>query len=341
MGGGQSQAETWDPKPGGARPIETSVPGISISEHLPRCAAEMKRLSIIRSMAVESADPGRATERMHTGWEPYPRASFAAFGTILAYESGKKGFALPKHVTIDAPQVPTTRAFADEDLPFAIRDAGRPVPAAPGRGERERLLADLNATWAKPREPVAAADALLSTPLLKAFDLSGEPEALRKGYGGDFGRNCLLARRLVEAGCPFVEVGLNGWEDDAKTKALCGELDPALAILVRDLAERDLLKDTVVACLGPFGRSPLRLEGKGRAPWTRGWSAVLAGGPLAGGRVHGDTGPEGKDCAKPVPPPVFFSTLYKACGIERGKYAADGHTWTYVRQWPKPLLDLF
>jgi len=330
MGGGPGQADTWDPKPGGAKAIATAVPGVRVSEHLPKCALQMERLVLIRSMTVETADPDRATEMMHTGRLPYPRPAFASLGTILANESGKKGFPLPKHVLLDGPDVPTVRTFAAEDLPHHVRDPERWMPLSE---DRAKLLADLNAGAPRP----SAADALLASPLLKAFDLRGEAEALRKDYGGAFGRKCLLARRLVEAGCPFVEAGLNGWEDDARTKALCGELDPALATLVSDLAERDLLKDTVVVCCGPFGRS----RDPKRGPWTRGFSAVLAGGPIQGGRVYGDTGPEGKDCAKPVSPALFHATIYKACGIDRGKYVADGHTWTYVKDWPKPIAELF
>lgn len=329
MGGGPGQADTWDPKPGGTPAIETAVPGIRISELLPRCAAQAGRLAIVRSMTTEVDTPERATEMMHTGRRPYPRPAFASIGTILAYESGKKGLGVPKHVLLDGPDVPTVRTFADEDLPYQVRDSDRwsQVPE-----DLARLLADLNGDRLRP-----AADRLLASPLLKAFDARGEAEALRKDYGGAFGQKCLLARRLVEAGCPFVEVGLNGWEDGERVKALSGDLDAGMATLVRDLAERDFLKDTVVVWCGPFGRSR---DGK-RGPWTRGFSAVLAGGPIQGGRVYGDTGPEGKDCAKPVHPALFHATIYKACGIDRGKYVADGHTWTYVKDWPKPIAELF
>ncbi len=351
MAGGPSQGDTWDPKPGGAESIETPVAGLRISALLPRCAAQAGRLAIIRSMTVELDTHEGATEMMHTGRVPYPRPAFGPVGTLLCAARRQDGAPAPRFISIEGPEVPTVDVFAADDLPFRIRDVGAPLPGpslleAPARA---RLLADLDAEWARTRpgapSPGERADRLLSSPMLRAFDAREEPEALRKEYGGAFGRKCLVARRLVEAGCTFVEVGLGGWDThrdhDARVRALCAELDPGMGTLVRDLADRGLLERTLVVCCGEFGRAREPNAEGGREHWTRGFSAVLAGGTIQGGRVHGDTGPDGKDCRNPVPPGDFLATVWKACGAAGQKYHADGHTWTPVPHGARPVASLF
>lgn len=314
MGGGMRAEDTWDPDVNGPPAIPTAVPGVEISSLLPRCAARMTRLAIVRTMAVESRHPALAAEELRTGWVPYPRVSFAPIGTILAWKSGKTGFR--KYVALDVPGIPSLPAFAEEDRPFHVKDVERPLSWTPAKAPEPGLLDDLNAAWAR-RHPGAQAPRTIRLPV-EAFDVAGEPAALRGDYGPGFGRRCLVARRLVEAGCPFVEVGLNGWGGGDRAK-LCAELDAGMSTLVQDLEQRGRLMDTVVVCAGE--------------PSPKGtWSAVLGGGPIRGGVVFG---------GRPVFPPLFLSTIYRACGIPQGRYHSDGHTWSYVKRWPTPIAELF
>ena len=299
MGGGMKGADTWDPKP-----------GVEVSALLPRCAAWMPRLAILRGMKVESDVPVRAAEELRTGWRPYPRHTFAPIGTILAYESGKKGFR--KYVALDAPGIPEISAFAEEDRPFHVKEVERPQPWSRATPPAPGLLDDLNAAWNREHPGARRPQGL---PLrAEAFDVQGEAEALRAEYGPGFGRRCLVARRLVEAGCPFVEVGLHGWDQPERVKP---ELDAGMSTLLRDLDARGRWKDTLVVCAG---------EPRGKEAF----SAVLAGGPIRGGVVH----------ANPVWPAAFASTIYRACGIATGRYITDGHTWLYVKRWEKPVAEV-
>jgi uncharacterized protein (DUF1501 family) len=165
----------------------------------------------------------------------------------------------------------------------------------------------------------------MHSPRLAAFDLSGEPDALRTAYGDtDFGRGCLTARRLVESGVKFVEVVLDGWDTHQnnfnRTRDLMKTLDPAMASLLRDLDAKKLLASTLVVCMGDFGRTP-RINGNdGRDHYPQAWSAVLAGGGVRGGTVHGQTDDSGaKVVADAVAVPDLFATLASQLGLDPGE----------------------
>jgi uncharacterized protein (DUF1501 family) len=148
------------------------------------------------------------------------------------------------------------------------------------------------------RAVYAKAARLMHSPKMALFDLSSEPDSVRAAYGdSDFGRGCLLARRLVENGVKLVEVVLDGWDThrDAftKEKKLMGALDPAMAALIKDLEQRGLLSSTIVACMGEFGRTPRINANDGRDHHPDAWSAVLAGAGIRGGVVHGETDADG------------------------------------------------
>ena len=186
---------------------------------------------------------------------------------------------------------------------------------------------------------------IVDSPLLNAFALSQEPDALRKEYGPGFGQRCLLSRRLVAAGCPFVEIGLPGWNASedyfSEVRRLSGELDAGMGSLLADLRRTGLIDQTLVVCAGPHGRSPTLRDGKSRDAQARGWSVALAGGPIQGGRVYGDTGPEGSDCTNPVGANVLFGTIYAACGINAGKRMGVGYCVDkYVYPYSKGVTEL-
>src|SRR5262249_23180530 len=150
--------------------------------------------------------------------------------------------------------------------------------------------------------------ALMHSNKTKAFNLNLEPAALREKYGkSKFGQGCMLARRLVEAGVPFVEVALGGWDThqgaDQRVRELSNQLDPGMATLISDLRDRGILDSTLIICMGEFGRAPKT----GSQHYARAWTAVLAGGGLKTGQVIGHTGRTGSDVeSKPIKSPDFM-----------------------------------
>jgi uncharacterized protein (DUF1501 family) len=171
------------------------------------------------------------------------------------------------------------------------------------------------------RQVYAKAERLMASPHLKAFDLSSEPAAVTKAYGdSDFGRGCLTARRLIEAGVRYVEVQLDGWDTHKdnfnRTKTLMGQLDPGLAGLIHDLDQRKMLGHTVVLCLGEFGRTPKINANEGRDHYPGAWSALLAGGGIRGGYVHGQTDQDGSNVVSGgVAVPNLFATVATQLGL--------------------------
>src|SRR5262249_14633412 len=136
-----------------------------------------------------------------------------------------------------------------------------------------------------------------------------------------FGQGCLLARRLIERGVPFVEVGLNGWDTHANNfeavKRLSGILDPAWGTLMQDLSDRGLLDSTLIVWMGEFGRTPRINGNNGRDHWANSWSAVLAGGGIKGGTVYGKTSADGMSVAEnPVKTQDFMATIGEALGLD-------------------------
>jgi uncharacterized protein (DUF1501 family) len=180
-------------------------------------------------------------------------------------------------------------------------------------------------TAASHRAAYEAAVRLMKPDTAKAFDLSGEKPALRDRYGRNlFGQGCLLARRLVERGVPFVEVTLDGWDTHQnnfdQVKNLCGVLDPAWSALMDDLKERGLLESTLVVWMGEFGRTPKINPQKGRDHFPDAWSAVLAGGGIKGGQAYGRTSKDGTKVEdRPVSVPTLLATVCAALGIDHEK----------------------
>jgi hypothetical protein len=159
----------------------------------------------------------------------------------------------------------------------------------------------------------------------QAFDLSQEKDALRDRYGrGLFGQGCLLARRLIERGVAFVEVTLGGWDTHdnnfEQVQSLCGQLDPAWATLMDDLADRGMLGETLVAWMGEFGRTPGINPRSGRDHYPGAWSIVLGGGGIKGGQVVGRTGKDGMAVEdRPVNVPDLMATICLGLGLDPKK----------------------
>jgi Protein of unknown function (DUF1501) len=346
MNGGPSHVDTWDPKPGSTgagkfKPIKTAVEGIEICEHLPRVAELAGKLTILRGMTSKEGNHDRAQHLLHTGFSPNPTVSYPSLGSWAAEELGDPTTDLPGFVSISGPSF-GAGFLGVQYGPFVVPDPKQP-PANTNYARnvdfarfvrRRGALAALEEQFAvetgdpkiKQRETVyAKAVRLMYSPRLKAFELGDEPDAARAAYGEtDFGRGCLMARRLVEAGVKFVEVVLDGWDTHkdnfGKTEKLMGALDPAMAALIKDLDERKLLDSTLVMWMGDFGRTPKINENDGRDHHPGAWSAVLAGGGARGGLVHGATDGDGdKVVDKPTAVADLFATAATLLGLDPGK----------------------
>ena len=366
MGGGPSHLDTFDPKEGHAnggpvKAVETGIRGFRIADNLPKLAGQAKHFSIIRSMLTNQTAHDRASFLLHTGYEPSGGLGIAPLGTILSHELARKDFPLPTFVSLGSQSIPLSPAFGEKHLPFQIRDLRNPIPNlrsgvdADREKIRSKLLMEQDGDFEKRypgremekrHESALRASDLMTTPLMKAMQVHEEPESVRKKYGRSFGQSCLLARRLVEVGVPFVEIGFNGWDthsNNFKTVArYCKELDSGFSSLLEDLARKDLLRDTLVIWMGEFGRTPTINGSNGRDHWSRGYSVVLAGGGLAGGRIIGDTGPGGMTLKNPQRMGNLFATIYQSLGIDsRKKYNVEGRRFDYAPSKGKPIKGLF
>lgn len=355
LNGGPSTIDLWDLKTGhehgGAfRPIKTSIPGIEISEHLPKLADRMGDLTLIRSMHSPDGDHDRATHLLRTGYPPQAGIRFPAVGASLSKELTPRTGALPRFISIAPSRYASTLGggfLGPSSAPFRIGRAGgtvaglrvedlaRPSSVNPIRRERRLdLLNRFERQAAIPtddpvglglQEATERAIRLMSPESAAAFDLAEESDEDRDRYGRNlFGQGCLLARRLVERGVSFVEVTLDGWDTHrdnfGRTAALSQTLDTAMSSLLIDLERRDRLGSTLVICQGEFGRTPKINANGGRDHWPHAWSMAMAGGGIAGGRVVGETSRDGTEITdRPVSVPDLVATVATVVGVDPRK----------------------
>jgi uncharacterized protein (DUF1501 family) len=354
MDGGPSHLDTFDPKPdapdsvrGELKSIATCVPGVQVSERFPKFARLMGHAAVLRGMCTEEADHGRARVYMHTGYKPnVGGVTYPGLGSTVSAELGRADAALPNFVVTGSPlnkhDFLTSPGYRGPlHQPLVLADAGRGLenlrPAVPAGefADRAGLLEQLEQGFARTYRagPAAAHQATLARALQlmrsgrgKAFDLSLEPPARRAAYGeGRFGQGCLLARRLVEAGVPFVEVYLQNWDTHERrvaeaAKGLMTEVDAGLSALVTDLKDRGLLDTTLVIWMGEFGRTPRLNNQGGRDHHARAWSTVLLGGGVKGSRVVGKTDRHGAAVTdRPISVLDFLATVCRLLGIDYAK----------------------
>ena len=371
MNGGPSQLDTFDLKPdhptngGEFKPIATSAAGLQISEHLPKLATHGQHLGVIRSLSTKEGDHGRGTFLMRTGHAPGGPVDYPTLGSLVSKELGDESAELPNFVTISPFQAFNPAAFSSGFL--GPRYAGATVGASEqaaqtGTGYAQLKLDDLQLPqgvdgdqserrmklWdtleqgflaSRGGESATAhqlvyrrAVRLMRSQAASAFDLEQEPAAVRDAYGrGRFGQGCLLARRLVERGVPFVEVTLSGSDGNAVgwdthqnnfslVKTLSAELDAGWSTLLAELKDRGLLESTTILWMGEFGRTPKINAQAGRDHFPNAWSCVLAGGGIRGGQAYGRTSDDGMSVAdKPVSTGDVLATLCAALGIDPEK----------------------
>lgn len=339
MNGGASQIDTFDMKPGRPtggpfRPIQTNVNGIQICEYLQRLARMTDKLAIIRSMRTESPDHPDGIYHMHTCYRQSERVPHPEIGAMIARFLGDPASDLPSFVRIGSTGNGGAGYLGPRYEPFSMGQDGRlpsfsaPVGTPQARQRRNDLLRHLEEQFAQTHgaDPFAShrSSEALAQRLMQAraaFDISADWPRHRDSYGHtDFGRNCFLARKLVEAGVPFVEVGQENYDSHADNftthRANMDVLDPAWSGLLTDLADRNLLNDTLVVWMGEVGRTPYINNRAGRDHFIRAWTIVLAGGGIRGGQVHGATDQDGREVRdNPVSEGDLFATIYATLGI--------------------------
>ena len=351
MQGAPSQFETFDPKPGHAnggetQAIKTSVSGIEIADSLPKIAASMQDLCLIRSMNGKEGQHPRATYLMHTGYLPSPSLKYPTLGSIVAKEIGNSASDLPAFVRIGSGQGANASAMGGAGIlgvdydPLQMAAAGRPPENTALTTDERRfqrrlgLLDRLQADYsnhggqqevADHQKIYAQAARLVISPKMTAFDLDKEPQQIKEAYGSSqFAQGCLLARRLIESGVTFVEVALGNWDTHQdnfnRSRTLCQQLDQPFAALLADLKQRGMLDNTLVVWAGEFGRAPRINPNAGRDHYPRAFSAALAGCGIKGGQVIGSTD-AGGDAIKDRPVAIndFLRTICHSLGIDADK----------------------
>jgi uncharacterized protein (DUF1501 family) len=364
LGGGLSHHDSFDPKPdapaevrGKYKPIDTVVPGLRISEMVPRIARMMNRLTLVRSGAHNNDHHETATNWVMSGRFGSAFGDYPAIGAVVAHETGFHG-KLPPYVAV--PRNPSftwelgksaylggryeSFKTGDPNTPdFKVQDVSPAEKLSAKRaGRRKSLLAavdglakqvegnDLIATYDEFHE--RAASMILSSEARGAFSIEKESDRLRERYGRNtFGQSCLLARRLVERGVRFVTVNNGGWDHHAKIWEGLGhrlpEFDCGFSALIEDMDSRGMLADTLVLAMGEFGRTPKINKDAGRDHWAPAASLIFAGAGVRRGFVLGQTDKQGAFATRrPVAPGDVACTIYEALGIDPRKQltAPDG-----------------
>jgi uncharacterized protein DUF1501 len=350
---------------GPLKPVQTSVPGLQFGEYLPQLAKQAKHLAVIRSMSTKEGDHGRATFVMRTGYNPQGAIQYPYLGSLIGKELSPPDAELPDVVAVAPFRFFNFGAFSSGFLgpkyaPLIIGEGGffqpnqdpnaylqalkvadmeRPADVDSRHHDaRIELLEDLEKRFLAGRHDAPAqshlsayerAVRMMKSQAARAFKLEDEPDRVRDRYGRSlFGQGCLLARRLVERGVPFVEVTLSGiqgapggWDTHqgnfTAMKTLCGVLDPAWSSLMDDLQQRGLLDTTMVVWMGEFGRTPRINPGQGRDHFPNAWSVVVGGGGIKGGQAVGKTSADGNSVVdRPVSVPDLLASICKGLGID-------------------------
>ena len=350
--GAPSQFETWDPKPGRLSggpfgSIPTKVPGVHLSELMPRCASILDRLAVVRSMKTKQSEHLQAIDLLTRGQAPRPPFIRPTLGSVLGRELGKLESPVPSFILLDpCPEGNEFKAFKAGNWAgwlgaeygpvrmggeFRIPDIDRQSGLAEAdQNEREALRKFLTRKYQNDRRSAAASSQNAVFDRVKGlmscadlFDLGRLPEKDREKYGpGTFGLHTLLARHLVEHGAPFVMVA-NGMPWDCHVfnheihQMLVPDLDRIIFQLVTDLAERGLLERTLVVVMGEFGRTPWLNTARGRDHYPNAWSLAMAGCGIRGGVVAGATDADGVEVtSSPYNEQNLFATIFTALGLD-------------------------
>lgn len=363
LAGGASQLETFDPKPGAAtggpfRAIKTNVTGVQLSELMPEMAKRMNHTCLIRSLNTKDGDHGGAAKMMMRGRRDEPSLKYPDLGAVIAKEMGRLDSKVPDYVTFYsqtegrsmapgeagflgsryAPMELTTNMMPENlrkldgitELDHQQRSDLRELFSKQfGEGRSSTTLFSHNEAYQRVRGMMASE---------KLFDISQEPAKVRAKYGPtQFAEQTLIARRLVEAGVPFVRVGRAWWDSHGQNfethQEMVPELDHVMATLIDDLKDRGLLEHTLIVTLSEFGRTPTINASLGRDHFASAWSVSLTGCGIKGGAVYGKSDATGQKVADgEINAARLFATIYNALGINHEKNY-------HVGSRPIPLTD--
>ena len=328
MGGGPSTIDIWDLKPGTSTggqftPIDTSG-DMQICEHMPMMAKQMHHMAIVRSMSTREADHNRGRYYMHTGYVPSTTVEHPSYGAVIAHELAEQvpDLQIPPFVSVGGGSVGpgflgmTYAPFVVDsngdvrNLKFDIDEARLQQRLLTLKAVEKRFADEGRGDSPKDHDKILDKTiALMTSSQMAAFKVDKEPKEVLERYGvtgqmgmranPGFARGCLMARRLVEAGVPFVEVDFGGWDNHGDIfrtfENKLPQLDQPMSALIEDLAQRGMLEDTAIVWMGEFGRTP-RINGTvGRDHWARSWSVVVGGGGMKGGQAIGATNDDGTD----------------------------------------------
>lgn len=370
MHGGLSQLESWDPKPGTDtggpfRAISTSVPGVAISELLPETAKQMHRLTLVRGVNTKENDHGKGAYMMLTGRRRTPAADFPKMGAVMAKSLEPADASLPGHIVItpgggggrgnDAaylgpryssvvlgngkPPANTLPPKGDDPTRVQQRDAFRRRINERFSKRRRTALTDLYTySYEQARKLMARRD---------VFDVTKESAKDQARYGDhDFGRHCLLARRLIEHGVPFLQVSHSNYDTHNENFTFhleqMGEFDRPFATFVSDLADRGLLEQTLIVVLSEFGRTPRINQYYGRDHWSAAWSVCLAGARLHRGAVYGKTNERGTAVTDgQVDHAMLFHTYLEAVEVDsQGEFHVAGRDLPVADPSSEPIREV-
>ena len=370
LDGGPSHLESFDPKPdapnevrGPLGSISTSIPGVRLGECMQRTARAMDKIAIVRSMTSPLGEHNFGTHYLMTGYKPSPALEYPTFGATLAHLRGDAGV-LPPNISVPSIRSGYGQGYlpnrtapfpvgGNPDAPnFQVRDLDFYQGLDLSRLDRRKRLVgaldrfsrakDASSTASSDPDLERAYNLIASEDAKAAFDLSEESAEVRgrygRGGGNGIGQGCLLARRLVERGVPFVTINSNGWDTHQNIQNLkerypgdrnahLPSLDRALSALLADLSDRGMLDETLVVVMGEFGRTPKINSNGGRDHWPSAFSVALAGGGIRGGQVFGSSDSLGeypKD--DPVSPSDLAATIYTLLGIDPAQelHTSDG-----------------
>ena len=356
LAGGPSHMDTFDMKPeapqthrGEFATIQSAVPGLSVCEHLPKTAAVMDRVTLLRGVSHTLAAHRLGSEYVNTGNRPLPSLEFPGYAAVVSKELGgpedlptavsipnanqRAGYLGVKYTPLATGSTPTM------GRPFRVRGVALAGDLTIDTvDKRSRLLERLDTAFGEFAEQDQLlsgldrfgeqAHAMITSPRSrKAFDVSKEPAEIAERFGPTkFAQSCLLAVRLVEEGVPFVTVTLGGWDthNDGWTKlknTLLPEFDAGYSALIQTLEQRGLLDDTAVLCTGEFGRTPkINTSRVGRDHYPRNMFMLAAGGGFAGGRVVGQSDKLGEQPVDTrMTPDDVAATFYHCLGISRSQ----------------------
>ena len=365
MGGGPSTMDIWDLKPdaptgGPFKPIVTTG-DVEICEHMPLMAKQMHNMAIIRSMSTREADHMRGRYYMHTGYVPNPNMEHPSYGSVISKQLEKQDLLIPQFVSVNSPSMGAGFLGAQYS-PFNVNSDGRIRNLDMKIDERfyqraavldmieNNFINSSKGSLAKEHQKVLKKTFdVLTSKEMDAMKVANEPEPIKERYGNNsFGKGCLMARRLVEVGVPFIEVGLGGWDNHQNIFPTLKDtklpmLDQGMSALVEDLEQRELLKDTAIIWMGEFSRTPRINSNAGRDHWARSWSVVVGGAGMNGGIAVGETNADGTRVETEIySSQDVMSSICKALGISlQTTYTSNSGRPMKIANSGKVITELF